>query len=110
MRAVDARVDDRDDDVRAPGGDRPRFPRVDVGVRRAGAPVHRLAEVVEAPEPRHERVVRYVRPEHEVGLGVGHAPVALEAANRLGGASWCDRYERAANPAEAAHAHDARVR
>ena len=86
MRRVHAGVDDGDDDVGATGGDRPCLGGVDVGIRRARGEVHRLADVVQAPEPREERVVRrHVGcVKHEVRLGVGDSGVSPKRSHCLG--------------------------
>jgi hypothetical protein len=86
VRRVHAGVDDGDDDVGATGGDRPRLRGVDVGIRRARGVVHRLADVVQAPEPREEGVVRrhVGGVKDEVRLGVGDPGVSPERSHRLG--------------------------
>ena len=102
MGRVDAGVDDGDDDVGAAGGDRPRLGSVDVGVRRSRRPVHGLAGVVQAPEPREERIVRddVGRVEDEVRLGVRDAWISVQRLDRLRRGSRCDRDERAVNRGE----------
>ena len=55
MAEVDAGVDDRDGHARAARG-RPRLGRVDVGVGDAAVPPDGLAEVVQAPLERGERL------------------------------------------------------
>src|SRR5207247_7663479 len=83
MGDVDTCVDDGDDDARTTGGDRPGLAGVDVGVRGARRPVHGLAEVVEAPELVHERIVReVVGVDDAVGLCKSDAAVTVETANR----------------------------
>ena len=73
MAEVDARVGDRDDDVRVAGRELPRFGSVDVLVVRSAC----LSGVVQAPELAERRVVRYHGDrDHMVQLCVGDPRIA----------------------------------
>ena len=86
---VHPRVDDGDDDGRAARGGRPRFGRVDVGVRRPHGSLHRLARVVEAPELAEGGIVgERVDGVDGIGLGEAHTRVPAklgESAGAVGG-------------------------
>ncbi len=102
VRHVDARVDDRDGDVRASGGDGPGLLGVDVRVGRARREVDLLAGVVESPLLREGWVVgRVGGVEDEVRLCIGDARVLLERADRPARVRRTHRDDRAVDLREA---------